>query len=242
MNIAIVEDHPEERQHLHAMLEQYCAVRNITADIQSFTSGDELLKILKPGMFQCVFLDIYMEGTDGMETARIIYKMDPACRLIFATISIEHAVASYDVRAAWYLTKPFSAARLAEAMDAACQNLIQHNRTLTIHLRGLELHIRFGDIYFIDCVSRQTRVHLRERTLEVDENANDLLTQLGADSRFLVCHRSTAVNMEHIDLVNEQHFQMKNGVHVPIRQRDRANIKKHFLAWSLRDLRQGAGL
>ncbi len=240
MKIAIVEDHPEEQRHLHAMLEQYCATRNVQAEIQCFASGDALLEIFTPGSFQCVFLDIYMDGTDGMETARQIYRQDSACRLIFATVSIEHAVTSYEVRAAWYLTKPFSAARLAEAMDAACLHLMHSSRVVTLHMRGTEFHIRFGDIYFIDCHNRQARVHLRERTLEVSETINELLARIASDERFLVCNRNTAVNMEHIELVTESDFQMQNGIHVPIRQRGSSAIKKHYLAWSLRDLRQGA--
>lgn len=237
MRIAIAEDSREDREHLYAMLEQYCAARNVTAEIVCFDSGDALLEVFEPARFQCVFLDIFMEGTDGMDTAREIYRRDPACRLIFATVSISHAVSSYEVRAAWYLTKPFSAKRLADAMDAACLSLLHNSRTLSVHVSGNPLNIRFGDIFFTDCEHRQARLHLRERVLLVDETVGELLARLTADDRFLVCNRNTLVNMEHIELVEEHDFRLKNGSFVPLRQRGRAALKKEFLAWSLRDLR-----
>lgn len=238
MRIAIVDDKREDRENLHTMVEQYCETRGVKAETICFASGDELLEAFRPGYFQCVFLDIYMDGTDGMETARKICRLDPSCRLIFCTVSISHAVASYEVRAAWYLTKPFSARRLADALDTALSDMLRHGRSLTVHIKGKEVSVRLSDVYFMDCSSRKTRLHLRMRTLEVDELAGDLMRELTADDRFLVCNRNTVVNMDHIDLAEEGDFLMKNGSRVPLRQRGRAPLKKAFLAWSLRELRR----
>ncbi len=237
MKIAIVDDRQDEREHLRTMLEYYCATHSVTADITCFTSGEELLESFKPEQFQCMFLDIYMDGIDGMETARKVYKLDPACRLIFCTTSISHAVSSYEVRAAWYLTKPFSAQRLADAMDAACKDVIRNSRSLTVHISGAELSIRFSNIHFVDCENRQARIHLRKRVLDIDEQVNDILNLLSSDERFLACNRNTAINMDQVDIMEEHDFRMKNGSCVPIRQRGRAALKKTYMEWSLRELR-----
>ena len=63
----------------------------------AFSSGDEMFSYLKkhreiPDLF---FLDIYMEGKDGMEV------------IIFATLFSEHAMDSYEVHTLYYLQKPF---------------------------------------------------------------------------------------------------------------------------------------
>ncbi len=237
MNIAIVEDKIEDRLHLQALIEQYCAGKAISAQITCFSSGDSLMEQFQPGMFQCIFLDIYMDGTDGMDTARQIYRMDPDCRLIFSTVSLTHAVTSYEVHAAWYLTKPISTARLADAMDTVCADLQRDNRHILLHVRGTLCQVRFSEIYYIDCMNRQARLHLQDRTLPVDEAVSHLTQTLSSDPRFLVCNRNTVVNMDHIQQVSDGDFRLKNGHFVPLRQRGRAALKKEFLTWSLRELR-----
>ncbi len=238
MKIAVVDDRREDREELCTMLEQYGVLRGLPVKITCYSSGEELLRNYQPGQYQCIFLDIYMEGRDGMEIAGEVYRLDPACRLIFATVSLTHAVSSYEVRAAWYLTKPYNAARLADAMDTVCQGMQHSVRILTVHLRGAALPVRYSDIYYIDCAERQARIYLRDKMIEADEPISELLQCLADDSRFLVCNRNTAVNMDHVELAEERDFRMKNGACVPMRQRGRAALKKTYLVWSLQELRQ----
>lgn len=238
MKIAIVEDHKDDMEDLQRMLQEYMKERDISGEITCFSSGDALMEQFQPGQFQCIFLDIYMEGTDGMETAREIYRQDPACRLIFATVSLSHAISSYEVRAAWYLAKPFDEIKLTAAMDAACEHILRNSRILTIHVNGAAAEISYGDIFFLDCENRKTRLHLQEQTLLADEPVQELLERLSADERFLLCNRNVLVNMDQILTAEEHDFLLKNGSRVPLRQRGRAALKKIFLAWTLRELRQ----
>ncbi len=238
MKIAVVDDRQEDREELCTMLEQYGEVRGLFTELTCYSSGEELLQVWYPGMYQCVFLDIYMEGRDGMEIARELYRRDPACRLIFSTVSLTHAVGSYEVRAAWYLDKPYNASRLADAMDAACQGMQHNARTLTIHLEGTAVTVRCGDIYYMDCTERQSKIHLRDKILEADEPIGELLKMVENDERFLLCNRNTVVNMDQVEIAEGADFRMKNGGCVPLRQRGRAALKKAYLVWSLQELRQ----
>lgn len=54
----------------------------------SFLSGQAFLEAKK--QFDLVFLDIQMEGMDGMDTARVFRKMQPEAILIFVTGSKEY--------------------------------------------------------------------------------------------------------------------------------------------------------
>ncbi len=238
MKIAIIDDKSEERKQLETMVKHYCHDHGIRSEIVHFSSGDEMLKTFHAGSYQCMFLDIYMEGTDGMAIAREVYRRDPACRLIFSTVSVSHAVSSYEVRAAWYLTKPISEERLWDAMDTACAGLLHETRSFEVHVGHSKLNLRYEDVYFMDCSNRQARLHLKDRTLLVNESVSDLIRLLSADERFLMCNRNTMVNMDQIELVEEDDFRLKNGDYVPLKQRGRAALKKAFLMWSLRGLRR----
>ncbi len=240
MQIAIVEDREDDRRCLCTLLEQYWAAQGIIPELSLFSSGEEILSQFTAKQFQCVFLDICMGGIDGMETARALHRLDRTCKLIFCTTSPDYAVASYEVRAAYYLVKPVTLNQLADAMDAAFSESFQTNPRLSVHCKGHELLLDFSDICFVDCSDRKTCIHLPERLLYVDEPVNDVISRLIADERFLLCNRNTAVNMEHIALVEDYDFRLKNHNTVPIRQRGRAAVKKDFLAWTLRDLHRPA--
>jgi DNA-binding LytR/AlgR family response regulator len=56
----------------------------------------------------------------------------------------------------------------------------------------------------------------------------DELLSLISDSRFLRCHRSFIVNLDHAAYVKDNDFVMKDGSLVPIRREGRAQIKELF--------------
>ncbi len=74
--------------------------------LDRFSSGEDFLGAFTPGKYDLIFLDIYMDGITGMETAKRIRQTDHDCRIIFITISPEFAVESYNVNASFYLLKP----------------------------------------------------------------------------------------------------------------------------------------
>ena len=237
MRIAIADDDQRDQQTLAALLERYCSARGLAGELLCFSTAEELLTDFVPGCFQLIFLDIYMGGLDGMEAARQIRREDPSCQIIFFTISQTHAVASYEVRAAWYLVKPVAYHRLEKAMDIACAALLRDSRQLLFHTAGIELSTLLRDVMYLDCADQHTVLHLKNRTVAVDDRARDMISSLITDERFLLCNRNVVVNMDYIQQALESDFLMKNGQLVPIRQRGRAAVKKEYLSWSLRELR-----
>ena len=237
MRIAIADDDRKDQQSLAALLERYCAARGLAGELLCFSTAEELLADFAAGCFQLVFLDIYMGGLDGMEAARQIRRKDPGCQIIFVTVSQTHAVASYEVRAAWYLVKPVEYHRLEKAMDIACAAMLRDSRQLFFHTMGIEISALLRDVMFLDCADQRAVLHLKDRTVAVDERVRDMISQLITDERFLRCNRNVVVNMDYIRQALESDFLLKNGQLVPIRQRGRAAVKKEYLAWSLRELR-----
>ncbi|MEG2221293.1 MAG: response regulator [Oscillospiraceae bacterium] len=242
MRIAIVDDQETDREELRRLLERYCSAQGLSADYTVFLSGEALLERFFPDQFDLLFLDIYMGGMTGMAAARRIAELDPRCRMIFFTTSHSHAVESYEVRAAYYLTKPLDYSRLSAAMDATCADLRRDSRCITLHCAGLAVELLLRDILFVDCAAERAHLHLTERLVVVDERVSEVFAALETDSRFLNCNRNVTVNMDRIDKTQEGDFLLQNGETVPIRQRDRGAVKKTFLHYSLHTLEKGAAL
>ena len=238
MRIAIVDDDSADRAELSELLTRYAKERQLTAQYQTYRSAEELMADFKPGQWDILFLDIYMSGITGMEAAHQLRQMDPACRLIFFTSSYVHAVESYTVQASYYLTKPLDYQRFCTAMDAVCSLLQRNNRCLEVHSEGILLQVLFSDILFMDCMVKQSCLHLSDRILNVDERVCTILEHLAADDRFLNCNRNTTVNMDWISRILKDDFLLKNGQTVPIRPRGRRGVKKAFLQYSVKSLRK----
>ena len=102
LRLAICDDLPEEREKLLALLEQAPIATNCT----QFGSSEELLEAFRPGKFDLLLMDIYMDGMTGVEAVQKIREMDDAIPIAFTTTSTEHTLESYRLSVLKYLEKP----------------------------------------------------------------------------------------------------------------------------------------
>ena len=88
------------------------------------------------------------------------------------------------------------------------------------------------NVVYMEKDLRRIVIHLSgmaSSELVVYGSFHDLIPNL--DERFLYCHRSYIINMDHVTAVDEQ-FRLDNGDSVLIRSRSRAQIKKTYLCYS----------
>lgn len=232
MHIAILDDSEADRRDLRQMLHTYFRQRKLEVSISEFARAQDFLHACGPGVFQIAFLDIYLDGESGMDAAREAFETDPGCRLVFFTTSFDYAVDSYLVRAAYYLTKPVERSRLYDALEICCRETDNASAQLTV--RGIPTWLPLKDIRFADCENRSVRLHLADRTLEIDEGFARVSQTLLADPRFLACNRGVLVNMDHIRQALERDFLLDNGACAPIRVHGRKELKKAWLTYSLK--------
>ena len=82
MRIAIIDDLEMDASQLADQIMTYMAKHRIPADTpEIFPGGEEFLAGFIPGVYDIIFLDIYMNGINGMETARKIRLWDTSCQL-----------------------------------------------------------------------------------------------------------------------------------------------------------------
>ena len=81
MKIAIIDDEQQEREHLTGMIEsQLYAFSCTVGKIDAYGSAEEFLDVWKPCSYGLILLDIYMDGMDGIDTARKIRERDREAR------------------------------------------------------------------------------------------------------------------------------------------------------------------
>ncbi|MDE7017459.1 MAG: response regulator, partial [Lachnospiraceae bacterium] len=76
MNIAICDDEELIREQMKELIQS----QHIKCQIDDFDSGAELLAA---GQFDIIFLDIHMDGMNGMETAKALKAREDPAVLVF---------------------------------------------------------------------------------------------------------------------------------------------------------------
>ena len=85
MTIGICDDEKELRSSLRRVIEQEAQLNGLDYKVSEYSSGKEMLKALEKDAPELLFLDIEMDGIDGMEAARAIRKTRKDTVIMFVT-------------------------------------------------------------------------------------------------------------------------------------------------------------
>lgn len=122
MNIAICDDEKIIREQIKELIEK----EKPGVYTELYETGDALLSSRK--QFDMVFLDIQMEGTDGIKTAKKLRERSAVndtedVILIFITGIREYVFQAFDVAAFHYLLKPIEEEKFREVFRRAQREL-----------------------------------------------------------------------------------------------------------------------
>lgn len=239
LHIAICENEFVDADHLVRYIEKEA----INSTISVFNQGKAFLKNCTKGRYHIVFLDIYLDDTNGIDIAKALRKYDDNILIVFTTTSKEHALEASRFRAIQYITKPVAqesvvfCLRLAEALVEK-----QRKQMISVKEEGrAHREVAHDDIVFVKAQGQ--RCHLYTTTSDTPivtttTTSIDRLSKLLPEPRFLRCHRSYIVNFEHVKEFNGSDFVMSNNQCAYIRVRDRAKIKRKFDAYLMQYARE----
>jgi DNA-binding LytR/AlgR family response regulator len=214
MTIGLCDDETAELAALRHFVEDYGRDGHLPFDIFCFSNGEAILAAIGEGQnFDIIFLDIYMGGADGISVAREIRKRDAKCAIVFETSSSERAIEGYGVRALQYLLKPLTANAVNEALREALENLQPRKDERFIQIKNKQgnYRIALGDILYAESDARIINVHLKDENPVAYYDKLDNFQKLCGDERFVRCHKSYLVNLDHVHAIINNEIIMKSG-------------------------------
>ena len=156
--IDVVEDEEECSKMLTGYLRRYCAEEGMEADIRIFSSADSFLKDYAGGA-DIIFMDICMEGTDGMTAAHKLRTIDNEVMLIFVTTMAKFAVEGYEVNAFNYIVKPVDYYEFRLKIDKAFKRMTDGRDKLKIMLNGEQHWLSHKDLVYVDLEKKETKLN-----------------------------------------------------------------------------------
>ena len=92
------------RNALRSAVETELQLSGVSYTIKEFASGEALLCSLETSEPDILFLDIEMEGLNGMETARMLRERCRRTVIIFVTAYPDYVFQGYEVHAFHYIS------------------------------------------------------------------------------------------------------------------------------------------
>ena len=205
--IAIVDDEKVIREQVKKLIEK----RQTDCEIDTYGSGEELLKVGRG--YDIVFLDIQMEGMNGIDTARVLRQKSEDMVLIFITGVKEYVFDAFDVAAFHYLIKPIEEHKFSEVYDRAVleagKRRQQTNGQIFVKTRSRNTTFNQNDILFIESRAKKVEIHTKTDVLEAYAAIGQLEKQLSGS--FYRCHRGYLVNMAYITEYGNDSITLHNG-------------------------------
>ena len=224
MKIMICDDEIYIRDTLKQRLKEYYSSLDVL--ILSASSGEELLRLVEreQGDMFCIFLDIEMEGMDGLETARRLRAEYPALPILLLTSHTELALEGYEVQAFRFPAKPLRQEKLVEALWAVEKSVrTAETHKLRIAAGDREIYVDCRDISYV----KSENVYLNIVTTGEESSGQEhgrllmrgklkeLLTRL-PEYIFCQIHRSYIVNLSHVASFDGRNVQMDTGESLPV--------------------------
>ena len=195
MKFAVCDDEQTLRRDMADKIRSHCQGAAIT----EFSSGDELLA--SAGGFDIIFLDIGMDGLDGMQTAHELRKNGCRAVIIFVTAFEDRVFDAFDVGAFNFLVKPVSDDRFEEVLKKAidsCTNADtagKDERYITVKSGRVSTKLALSEIMYAEVLDRKLTLHTVNGEVEYYGRLSKL--ENCTDDSFFRTHRAYLINLRY---------------------------------------------
>lgn len=233
MKLAIVDDNELEQEMVFDTLKLYAKDKQAFLDIQTFTNGESFLNHYVSGDFDLIFMDIFLNGQNGIDIVRKVRQIDSKVLIVFLTSSSEHIFEAAPFHFFDYILKPFKCEHIYHVLDDAFKMLAGHTESepeLSFQYRSFDVHFPLSKIQYIYSSNHEVVIHTTNgnQTFRLPFYS---VTQTLDDPRFLQCNRGIMLNMDYIKSMESDYFEMSDSKCFPIKTKGRKQIRDQYLKY-----------
>ena len=236
LRTVIVEDRQPDAQRLELLLKKAFAGDEVVC--RTFASGDALLRSFRAGEQKVAFLDICMEGTNGIETARQLRAADPDLLIVFVTSSPEYVWDAFPVHPFDYLLKPYEEEKIFHLAEELRRVLFRTEPELEVRVARQVVHLPLGCIHYAAAQNHVVRVVTDDGEYRATANFAQVEQQLKTQQNFLICNRGVIINMDKVLRFDGDCIEMLDGARLPLRQKDKNSLLVQFTQYQFRHMQR----
>lgn len=235
MKIAVCDDEKAIREQIRNLVEkQKNAVGACDCgdwQVEVYETGDALLEA--GVIFDLVFLDIRMEGRNGIETAKALRGRKENMVLIFVSGIKDYVFEAFDVAAFHYLLKPVEEEKFAEVFERAAREVRKQKQRreeqIFIKTKKRNLVLKRNNILYVENRGRKVEIHTTGEVVELYAAMTELENRF--KEGFYRCHRGYLVNMAHIAQYSGDSIHLDNGETVYLAKERYQGFVKEYMRY-----------
>lgn len=201
----IVDDERLARKDICSMLSEFENIK-IVGESEDVPSAVKAIQELNPDV---IFLDIQMPGESGFD---LLNKIDVEAKIIFITAFDEYAIRAFEINALDYLLKPVNPERLRRTIE----RLEHEEKAEPTELRPLQFDdrlflmidnqmkfLKINSIMSISSAGDYSEIRTSDGLRGLAHKSMKEWEQRLPENHFVRIHRSTIINMDFIDRLEE---------------------------------------
>ncbi len=225
VKIAICDDEEAQRDRIIELIKKAFAKTDYIESIDWFESGEAFLATDRD-KYDLVFMDIYMPGITGMETAKQLYSENKHTKIVFCTTSSDFGVESYDVEAIRYLLKPIEEERFFAVLDFFFKNFAS-KKTITVTCDRIEETIALDDILWIEAQGHKSIIHTKQTSYTTRSSLAEFYKELEPYG-FMKPVRYALVSVNEIVGTPNKTIVLSDGTEFDIPKDKRVAVRNEF--------------
>ena len=229
MKIAIVDDKINEQERLSGIIEEWSRERSVHTETDLFSSGEEFCRVIGDKFYTLLFMDIIMDGKNGIESAKKLRESRTDTLLVFVTSSTEFMADAFPCHAFDYVIKPYDRKRIYVVLDEALRAVGKAGEYIEINSEKMTRKMIVSDILYVYSDSNYCIIHTKSGEQRVRISFTQLAKKLMSYPSFMEVGRGTAVNFDNTSHLSDTDCVMINGDCVPVSRRRIKAVEKAFL-------------
>ena len=237
LRTAIVEDRKPDAERLRTLLHKAFG-EDTALSCDWFASGEEFLRAGTAREYQVVFLDICMDGINGIETAKRIRQDDLQRIIVFVTSSPEYVWEAFPVHPFDYLLKPYQEDKLFHLVRELKRVLYQNETEIEVRIARQVVQLPVRKIHYAMAQNHFVRVVTDDGECRAVSNFAQVEQLLRTQENFQVCNRGVIINMDKVLRFNAECIEMMDGACLPVRQKDKNALLSQFTQYQFRHMQR----
>lgn len=212
LHIAVCDDEKAALEYETDLVSKILYEKNVNIELNTYNSPLNLLNSEK--IYDIVFLDIEMDGMNGIELAEKIREKNQNCFVFFITNYSVYLDKAFDVRAIRYLTKPVDPDRLRAGIDFVLDSIVSASKKISVinFKNKLTVEIEIADIIYISNSGRRTQIVTKQYEFETEEIFSTVKQMIEKEvNYFATPHQSYYVNLKYVTGYTKTDVQMSYG-------------------------------
>ena len=228
MRILICDDDQEALNILNTNIQEYMRNRFINFTVVSTTNPVEILN--GNDSFDLAFLDIQMEGIDGIALAKELKQRNGKLVLFFVTNYDVYQDSAMDMQALRFFSKPINVKRLHAGLDKAMEYIDGAYVDVYLYGENAQIRILVDDIMYLTRENRKVWMYTQNTSYPLREGF-DYWCQKLPPLFFYQVHKSFYVNLHYVQKYAYTELVLADGTQIPVAPRRQAEFHRFWFEY-----------